>query len=66
MTNEPEDGNRDCPYCLYEYSRRTEMLPIKEKHGRSFFCPRCDYDVSLDAYLRKYAPDIRLPKEWGS
>ena len=63
-TNEPEDGDRTCPRCLYEYGRKIEMLPIKEKRGNTFFCHRCGYDVPLDIYLRKYAPDIKLPKEY--
>lgn len=62
--DEPEDGDRTCPRCLYEYGRKTEMLPIKEKRGNTFFCHRCGYDAPLDIYLRKYAPDIKLPKEY--
>jgi DNA-directed RNA polymerase subunit M/transcription elongation factor TFIIS len=56
--DEENGGDRSCPRC------RSEMLPVKEKKGKWYFCHRCGYDVSLEIYLRDYAPDIRLPKEY--
>lgn len=63
--SEEEDGDRRCPRCLYRYDRTSEMLPVKEKRGKFYFCHRCGYDVPLDIYLRDFAPDIKLPKEYS-
>jgi DNA-directed RNA polymerase subunit M/transcription elongation factor TFIIS len=63
-TTSENDGDRTCPRCKYEYARYSEMLPIKEKRGKYYFCHRCGYDFPLDVYLRKYAPNIALPKEY--